>query len=431
VEEYLKSPSGLGLGPENVRSWFDDLRTPAEILGEVEAFLVRRGTDLGSNQPSMTDLLLYYVGHGSFVGPDNKYALYLPYTREATPLASALLIEQLAEMLRESARHVRKYLILDACFSGAARKGFQGTSGDIVWKELELASSGVALFSSSSARRPSRAPRGQALTMFTGAFLDVIRGEYPGLGEALSLRDVRDLTDRLIAARHREQAVRPELHSPQQEKGDLLDVPLFPNSTGRTTRGSPREPDVAVSDPAPDSPSRQRWRVSARTATAVVVGLSLATGVFLSQRAGRDNLPPGLGTLATSVGLSSPVTNSNFRQFLEETGIREAERTLEALSPTEAPVSFVDWHNASRFCEWRGDRLGDPASSGRLPTEAEWRRGVDSVVPGAREWTSSESGTAPGEAITCYASDKGSVAQCMSRQSKNSGSDELLFRCAL
>jgi formylglycine-generating enzyme required for sulfatase activity len=64
----------------------------------------------------------------------------------------------------------------------------------------------------------------------------------------------------------------------------------------------------------------------------------------------------------------TPVTNAQYERFVAQTG---AAAPPHWPAPSDHPVTFVDWREASAFCAWAG---------GRLPTEAEWEkaaRGTD------------------------------------------------------
>src|ERR1700730_9169604 len=62
--------------------------------------------------------------------------------------------------------------------------------------------------------------------MLSGALNEILR---EGLrGERLSLSQIHDRTWALIKHRYKTEAVRPELHSPEQLDGDIAKLPLFP-----------------------------------------------------------------------------------------------------------------------------------------------------------------------------------------------------------
>ena len=58
----------------------------------------------------------------------------------------------------------------------------------------------------------------------------------------------------------------------------------------------------------------------------------------------------------------TPVTNAQYERFVAEAG---AAAPPHWPAPSDHPVTFVDWHEASAFCAWVG---------GRLPSEAEWEK---------------------------------------------------------
>ncbi len=61
------------------------------------------------------------------------------------------------------------------------------------------------------------------------------------------------------------------------------------------------------------------------------------------------------------------VTNAQYEQF--DPGHRKLRGALGFSREDDEAVVFVDWHDATRFCEWLSEREGLPY---RLPTEAEW-----------------------------------------------------------
>jgi hypothetical protein len=254
----------MGLLAENVKDFFDDPRAPADILKEAAHFLVHRQKEIDHQGGRFSDLLCYFVGHAGFVGSDDAYCLFVRFTHEQLLRATSLHITDLAELFRENARHLRRYFILDACFSGAAPPFLlQSSRGAMIGKELaeHLPRKGVALLCSSSRQRPSKAPRGERFTMFTGALLDVLLRNQPNEEERLSLRVLGKLTADLIRHKYEDAAVRPEVHSPDQPDGDPADVPLFPNPPV----GAPTLPEQAADKKNPAGRSQPPTEVPTGT----------------------------------------------------------------------------------------------------------------------------------------------------------------------
>ena len=157
--EYLTSPEGLGLPRDNVNWLFDDSRSPSDQLQDIRDFLESRSADLKSKGIQLQDLIVYYVGHGLFTGSDQTYCLAIRATDERSEGLTSLRASDLASVIKSQARFLRKFLILDCCFSAAAYKEFQSgplTAGRVKLLD-ELPQKGTALLCSASAQDPSRA----------------------------------------------------------------------------------------------------------------------------------------------------------------------------------------------------------------------------------------------------------------------------------
>jgi formylglycine-generating enzyme required for sulfatase activity len=85
------------------------------------------------------------------------------------------------------------------------------------------------------------------------------------------------------------------------------------------------------------------------------------------------------------------VTNAAYKQFVDATSSRAPENWPSGGIPPgrdNYPVSYVNWHDAERFCKWAGKHL---------PTEAEWEkaaRGTDGRdYPWGNEFDSTKANT--------------------------------------
>lgn len=145
-------------------------------------------------------------------------------------------MKDLAAALKEVARGLRRYLILDCCFAAAAVGEFQSGSATQVVREKTLdafPTKGTALLCAASSKDPARAPHGASYTMFTGALLDVLINGQPDLGARLSLEELGSSIIRRLKDTYTEEAVRPEVHAPDQRDGNIADLPLFPTFAHR------------------------------------------------------------------------------------------------------------------------------------------------------------------------------------------------------
>src|SRR5262245_59734072 len=185
--QYLTDARGFGLPDANVLDLFDSSKTAPEIVEDIQNYLRQRM----SAQPAPRDLFLYYTGHGGFIS-GRDYFLAVRSTIEGLEGTSSIRVSDPASALRNGARDVRRFSILDCCFAAAAFKEFQSTPGAAALMQTldAFPRRGTTLLCSSSSRSVSIAPEGEQYTMFSGALLDVLRHGDASIETPLSLEDV-------------------------------------------------------------------------------------------------------------------------------------------------------------------------------------------------------------------------------------------------
>src|SRR5262245_60172446 len=120
---YLLSSDGLGLPPENVLYLFNSPHSADDQDRELGNWLDQHLAV--PTESSISDLFIYYVGHGSFSPDGSQYALAVKRSRGSQPYYSSYQIKSLAQTLYQTAGALRKFLVLDCCFSAAAYQSFQ------------------------------------------------------------------------------------------------------------------------------------------------------------------------------------------------------------------------------------------------------------------------------------------------------------------
>ena len=236
--QYLLDSSGFGLSKSNLLNLFECVDPVQNQDEKVKSFLKERTKKLSDSRIRPTDLIVYYVGHGGFYAPGDHYFLTLSTTSKDSEAISGYPMQALAKTLKTNAPHLRRYLILDCCFSAAAIGHFQSNGALQVARQQTmdvLPKKGTALLCAAGPHVPAKAPDGEIYTMFSGALLDVLTKGLPDFPERLTLADVGEATKLRIHDRFEDSAVRPEVHSPDQEDGNLALLPLFPNPRLRVT----------------------------------------------------------------------------------------------------------------------------------------------------------------------------------------------------
>jgi Stage II sporulation protein E (SpoIIE)/Caspase domain len=227
--QYLHDPNGLNLPAADVLNLFDDDRPAGTLLDLIIEFLNRRQSKKTST--NVERLLVYYVGHGGFTPVGQEYFLAVRSTRERNEGPSSIRISDLGHIIRDNARFLCQYLILDCCFSAQAYSAFQSGPGDAaVARTLDsVPRKGTALLCSSGPKEVSLAPEGCDHTMFSEALLKSLKTGDCNLREFLSLTDIGSLIERNLRDVYENERVRPQVQCPNQPEGDLSDLPIFPN----------------------------------------------------------------------------------------------------------------------------------------------------------------------------------------------------------
>lgn len=237
-----------------------------------------------ATEPTPTDLLIHYVGHGGFRDESRDYYLAIRATRRENPFYSSIMVDSLWRTLRGGARRLRRFLVIDACFAAAAARALMSPLEEVVKVKLrELGEAerveaaaqpdrGTAVLCSSSAVDPSSLAGAEGLTQFTDGLLRALGAGSAAGGERLSLAELRELVRGALRERYGAEAVLPELHAPDQRVGLPQDVPLFPNLarlrvTARV-KGAPRgreESDIplqmALGNPSKAGPARDNFLI--------------------------------------------------------------------------------------------------------------------------------------------------------------------------
>ena len=233
--DYLLDDDGYNLPASNLKYLFNDQRTNSQIDEEVANFLNNRKNELKQENVNVKDILVYYVGHGGFKKVGSDYFLAICNTRDDNEYYTSYMIDMLATTLNKHARFLRKYLILDSCFSAAAFQAFQSTPLAVAKEKIKehFPDKGTTIFCASGPKDPAKTLPDHFYTMFSGALIETLKKGKEDLPEYLSISILGDLTCDLIREKFPDDAVRPEVHSPYKKDGDIANLPIFPNIARR------------------------------------------------------------------------------------------------------------------------------------------------------------------------------------------------------
>jgi WD40 repeat protein len=241
-EFFLDREHGFGIPQANVLDLFDSEEGQEDIDLDIDNFLEQRIKTMTQSGRAARDLILYYIGHGGFVGDDSDYCLAIRRTRTSNLRTSAIQMDALATTLKLRARRLRRILIFDCCFSASAFKYFQGAGPAEVAKQKAVfafhvaavgtgyPSRGTALFCSCNHHVPSLLMPDHSGTIFSKGLLGALTRGHTALPTQLSLAMLGELTQDALSELGLDATPRPEVLSPDQSEGDVADVLLFPNA---------------------------------------------------------------------------------------------------------------------------------------------------------------------------------------------------------
>ena len=243
-ESFLNSANGIreyfsenfGILQDNFLDLFDSELNSIEQIKRISKFLDK--CTLDEKKDEVRDLIIYYIGHGSLTSAqDQKYFLAIRDTSEELLGPTGLNVDALADPLKRKAQRIRRFVILDCCFSARAFSSFQanlkqitiqkvsevlkGSEGD--QRVVGFPSQGTTLLCSSGSEDLSFLTKDQKFTTFTKNFLDVVK-DLSIKTSHITLRGI----NQKIKERLTEDDAIPEIHTPDQAGGDIADIPFLP-----------------------------------------------------------------------------------------------------------------------------------------------------------------------------------------------------------
>ena len=223
----------VGITSDQILNLFNCQDGPGDILSKINKFI----NGQISKDSGIKDLLIYYVGHGDLT-PENDYYLAIQNTRSISRPSSSLMVRELSKVLNKSNKGLRKFLILDCCFAGNALTNFQSSTdsnksnsklADIIGSNLPP--KGTSLLCSSSKWNQSKFLQGDEYTMFSDGLIQVLTNGVKHIERPfLTFKEIEKEVKEYISNKHGDQAVLPEIHSPDQRDGDIAEIDLLVNN---------------------------------------------------------------------------------------------------------------------------------------------------------------------------------------------------------
>ena len=235
---YFSKPTTFDVSEDDLLDLFNRPLV-VEQLAQINDFLTERLGEPHRDQGVETLVVVLYVGHGGFHG-QTDYSLILTDTRRPVEAESSLSASSLGRVIRRASMRCSILVILDCCYAAEAARHFQ-VAGDIerVRHELAAVSSErrITLLCAAGSRHKTVLEHQQTMTLFGGSLLRVLEVGDPFINGDLSTYQVRDLVLAEIQRRQMQAGdlieLRPEVHSPRQDGGDLATRAIFRNPSKR------------------------------------------------------------------------------------------------------------------------------------------------------------------------------------------------------
>ena len=228
---FIAAAIANGIPTDRVIDSFDSQTTVGVLVDKIDDFLRRH--------PVITDLIIYYCGHGGFTKMDEFY-LAIRSMRKGRESSEGLSPRQLRADLNDRFSNRRVYLVLDCCFAGAALTRSQWMSGGDVTTVVanqvfeSFPKTGTALLAAAPASASAKAFTDEEYTVFTNALVRVLHDGIDNQGPRLSLRDIFNRAEVIIKDERAGVAPMPELYPRAQDHSDVAATPIFLNAVRRT-----------------------------------------------------------------------------------------------------------------------------------------------------------------------------------------------------
>jgi hypothetical protein len=232
---YFLSNYGFGLPLENLLYFFDSPYDPNTLDDQITTGVLTRIQQLQTIGTAPRDLVVYYVGHGSF-DEHRRYVLALQSTRDENQSVSSLRVEALMTTLNQVTKSLRKFVIIDACFAGESVIYSQAKIDDAVRQQFKrLPQKGTVFLCSSSRDFTSEFLPDESNTVFTKALAECLSEGAEGFPAKLSFEYLHQLIEEKLLQGSTD-FIRPEIHATWQPEGNIAKIGFFPNGPWRIAR---------------------------------------------------------------------------------------------------------------------------------------------------------------------------------------------------